>query len=73
MNPKYLDVIACPVCKGPLSYKAAEQLLVCEYERSAYPIQDGILMLERGYAVEYPTLETTHTAVVNAQAAKPSA
>ena len=47
MDPKLLDILACPVCKGLLVYRKAEQELVCKADRLAYPIRDGIpVMLE---------------------------
>ncbi len=47
MDPKLLEILACPVCKGPLVYRKAEQELVCKADRLAFPIRDGIpVMLE---------------------------
>lgn len=47
MDPKLLDILVCPLCKGPLLYRKAEGELVCKAERLAYPIRDGIpVMLE---------------------------
>jgi uncharacterized protein len=52
MNPKYLEVLACPACKGPLSLDAQAQQLVCTFEKLGFPIQDGIMLLERSHAVD---------------------
>ena len=47
MDSKLLDILACPICKGPLKYSKATQVLVCRADRLAYPIRDGIpVMLE---------------------------
>jgi uncharacterized protein YbaR (Trm112 family) len=47
MDPKLLDILACPVCKGKLIYMKPEQELVCKLDRLAYPVRDGIpVMLE---------------------------
>lgn len=47
MDSKLLDILACPLCKGPLQYFRNQQLLVCRADRLAYPIRDGIpVMLE---------------------------
>ena len=47
MDKKLLDILVCPVCKGPLIYRKAEQELVCKADRLAYPIRDDIpVMLE---------------------------
>jgi uncharacterized protein YbaR (Trm112 family) len=42
VDAKLLDILVCPVCKGPLVYRKAEQELVCKADRIAYPIRDGI-------------------------------
>jgi len=47
LDAKLLDILACPLCKGPLQYSKAQQVLVCRGDRLAYPIRDGIpVMLE---------------------------
>ena len=47
MDPKLLDILVCPICKGPLAYSKSRQELVCKPDRLAYPIKDGIpVMLE---------------------------
>ena len=47
MDPKLLDILVCPLCKGPLQYKKAEKELICKADRLAYPIRDDIpIMLE---------------------------
>ena len=47
MDHKLLDILVCPVCKGPLVYAKAQQELICKPDRLAYPIKDGIpVMLE---------------------------
>ncbi len=45
MDSKLLDILACPLCKGPLRYVRAEQVLVCRADRLAYPIRDDIPVL----------------------------
>lgn len=47
MDPKLLDILVCPLCKGPLIYKKAEAELICKADRLAFPIKDDIpVMLE---------------------------
>ncbi|BEV73577.1 MULTISPECIES: Trm112 family protein [unclassified Paludibacterium] len=47
MDAKFLDILVCPVCKGPLVLVKSQQELVCKGDRLAFPIRDGIpLMLE---------------------------
>jgi len=47
MDARLLDILVCPVCKGNLEYRKAEQELVCHPCKLAYPIRDDIpVMLE---------------------------
>ncbi len=47
MDTKLLELLVCPVTKGPLQYKPETQELVSRSARLAYPIRDGIpIMLE---------------------------
>ena len=47
MDKKLLEILVCPLCKGPLYYAKAGQELICRADRLAYPIRDGIpVMLE---------------------------
>ena len=47
MDNKLLDILVCPLCKGPLLYKKPLAELICKPCRLGYPIQDGIpVMLE---------------------------
>jgi uncharacterized protein YbaR (Trm112 family) len=42
MDTKLLDILACPVCKGPLVYQREAQELVCKADRLAFPVRDDI-------------------------------
>jgi uncharacterized protein YbaR (Trm112 family) len=42
VDPRLLELLACPLTKGPLRYDAERSELVSEKARLAYPIQDGI-------------------------------
>ena len=47
MDSRLLDILVCPICKGPLLYRKAEQELMCKADRLAFAIRDGIpVMLE---------------------------
>ena len=47
MDPKLLEILVCPVTKGPLVYDKERHELVSKSARLAYPIKDGIpVMLE---------------------------
>lgn len=42
MDKKLLDILVCPVTKGPLVYDKAKQELLCKSSQLAYPIREGI-------------------------------
>lgn len=42
VDPKLLDILVCPLTKGPLDYDRDKQELVSRQARLAYPIHDGI-------------------------------
>lgn len=47
IDSKLLDILACPICKSPLSYRKEAQELICRADRLAFPIRDDIpVMLE---------------------------
>jgi uncharacterized protein YbaR (Trm112 family) len=47
MDPKLLEILVCPVTKGPLIYDKEKHELISKSARLAYPIRDGIpVMLE---------------------------
>lgn len=48
MDKRILDILVCPLCKGPLVYKKTSSELICKVDRLAYPIRDEIpVMLEQ--------------------------
>jgi uncharacterized protein len=42
VDPKLLEILVCPLTKGPLEYDAAKQELISRKAKLAYPIRDGI-------------------------------
>lgn len=42
VDPRLLEILVCPICKGPLEYDAARQELISRRSRLAFPIRDGI-------------------------------
>ncbi|WP_392439324.1 Trm112 family protein [Edwardsiella piscicida] len=47
MDHRLLEIVACPVCNGKLSFNQENQELVCKIDRLAFPLRDGIpVMLE---------------------------
>jgi len=45
MDPKLIDLLVCPVTKGPLDLDRARQELISRSARLAYPVRDGIPVL----------------------------
>ena len=45
MDTRLLELLVCPVTKGPLEYDRAKQELISRSARLAYPVRDGIPVL----------------------------
>lgn len=45
MDSRFLQILVCPLCKGPLVYSKARHELVCKVDRLAYPIRDDIPLM----------------------------
>jgi uncharacterized protein YbaR (Trm112 family) len=45
MDSKLLELLVCPVTKGPLDYNRERQELISRSARLAYPVRDGIPVL----------------------------
>ena len=47
MDTKLLEILVCPLCKGPLVWRKDARELVCKGDRLAFPVKDDIpVMLE---------------------------
>ena len=42
VDPKLLEILVCPLTKGPLEYDKAKGELISKQANLAYPIRDGI-------------------------------
>ena len=42
LDPKLLEILVCPLTKGPLRYDAARRELISDQAQLAYPIREGI-------------------------------
>lgn len=49
LDPEFLEILACPSCKGPLEPADGEDALDCRACRLRFPVEDGIpvLLLDR--------------------------
>jgi uncharacterized protein YbaR (Trm112 family) len=75
MDPRMLELLVCPVCKGPLEYlrppMQQQEELLCAADRLAFPVKDGIpVMLEsQARVVEEDRPAAPHEAVALAATA----
>jgi uncharacterized protein YbaR (Trm112 family) len=42
VDTRLLDILVCPICKGPLVHDKKTQELTCNADKLAFPIRDGI-------------------------------
>jgi len=52
IDPKLLEILVCPLTKGPLVYDREKQELVSRLAGLAYPIRDGVPIMLAGEARE---------------------
>jgi len=58
MDAKLLEILVCPLCKGPLVFKKDALELICKADRLAFPVKDDIpVMLEEEARQLAPTEE----------------
>ena len=57
MNTELLEILVCPLCKGPIRYDREKQELVCRPDRLAFPIRDGIPVMWAVHARELTDAE----------------
>jgi uncharacterized protein len=57
MDPKLLEILVCPVCKGPLVHNKSAQELICKPCRLAYQIKDDIPVMLEDEARKLPAEE----------------
>lgn len=57
MDHRLLEIVACPVCHGKLSYDKQNLELICKGCHLAYPVRDDIPVLLENEARELPVSE----------------
>jgi uncharacterized protein YbaR (Trm112 family) len=57
MDSKLIQILVCPVCKGPLVYKKTEMELICKPCRLGYPVKDDIPVMLEDEARKLPDVE----------------
>jgi uncharacterized protein YbaR (Trm112 family) len=53
IDERLMEILACPVCKGHLTYDQKNQKLICEKCRLRYPIKDDIPIMLVDQAEKY--------------------
>ena len=69
MDTKLLELLVCPVTKGPLSFDRERQELTSRSARLAYPVRDGIPILLES---EARTLTDDEIDALHASGARPA-
>ena len=56
VDPKLLEILVCPLTKGPLRYDEQAQELISDQAQLAYPIRDGIpiMLIDEARALDAP-------------------
>ena len=59
MDARLLDILACPLCKGPLhlATEPGGPVLVCRADRLAFPVRDGIPVMLEEAARQLPSTD----------------
>jgi uncharacterized protein YbaR (Trm112 family) len=57
VDPKLLEILVCPLTKGPLTLDAERNELVSKQANLAYPIRDGIpiMLVDEARQIEDPS------------------
>ena len=55
IDQKLLDILACPACKGELTYDEGNQKLICQACQLRYPIRDDIPIMLVDQAERFST------------------
>ncbi len=60
VDPRLLEILVCPLTKGPLKYDRAAGELISEQARLAYPIRDGIpiMLVDEARSLDAPAKKT---------------
>ena len=45
MKQELINIVACPICKGKLEFDKQKNILVCRFDKLAFPVVDGIPVL----------------------------
>ena len=57
VDPRLLEILVCPLCKGKLVYRKGASELDCKADRLGYPVKDGIPVMIEEEARKLPPEE----------------
>ena len=57
MDPKLIEILVCPLCKGPLVFRREAAEFVCRADRLAFPVRDDIPVMLEEEARKLPPTE----------------
>ncbi len=57
IDARLLDILVCPLCKGPLLFRRADAELLCKADRLAFPVRDDIPVMIEDEARKLDPLE----------------
>jgi uncharacterized protein YbaR (Trm112 family) len=69
MDTRLIELLVCPVCKGPLQRKPQGQYLICHADRLGFPIRDGIPVMLENEALSLDEQDNPVSAPASPQAA----
>jgi uncharacterized protein len=59
MDTRLIELLVCPICKGPLQRSDDKLALVCSADRLAFPLRDGIAVMLESEAISLDAAETS--------------
>ncbi|HDR1022038.1 TPA: Trm112 family protein [Pasteurella multocida] len=62
MDSKLLEIVACPMCHGRLTLDQNKQHLVCQFDKVAYAINQGIPVLLAEQAIPLSEIQASEDA-----------
>ncbi len=54
MDTRLLELLVCPLCKGAVRHDREARLLICEGDKLAFPVRDGIPVMLESEARAWP-------------------
>jgi uncharacterized protein len=72
MDTRLMELLVCPVCKGPLQRKPQGDYLICRADHLGFPIRDGIPVMLENEAMALDENDNPLPGATSAAAAAPA-